>query len=114
MMEYLPFWAAFFNHLGYGVQVSPPSNSEIFEDGLQSLSAETCLPVNLAFGHIRWLQRENVDWIFSPSLVNLDKEAREAVHLSPYTEHIPYMVKSRNVMNVLTPCEIGPISPGRE
>lgn len=104
MVEYLPFWAAFFNQLGFGVRLSPASNSEMFEDGLQSLSAETCLPVKLAFGHIRWLQRESVDWIFFPSLVNLNKESQEAVHLCPYTEHIPFMVKSRHIKNLYTPC----------
>jgi len=104
MLEYLPFWSTFFNRLGYGVRLSPPSNSEMFEDGLHSLSAETCLPVKLAFGHIRWLQRENVDWIFFPSLVNLNKESHEAVHLCPYTEHIPFMVKSRKIGNLFTPC----------
>ncbi|MFC2164886.1 acyl-CoA dehydratase activase [Acidobacteriota bacterium] len=104
MVEYLPFWATFFNQLGFGVCLSPPSNSEMFEDGLQSLSAETCLPVKLAFGHIRWLQRESVDWIFFPSLVSLNKESQEAVHLCPYTEHIPFMVKSRKIINLCTPC----------
>jgi predicted CoA-substrate-specific enzyme activase len=103
LFEYLPFWTAFFNHLGYDVQVSPPSNSEIFANGLRRLSAESCLPVKIAYGHIQWLLDKKVDKVVFPSPLSLHKDSPDSVQLCPYTEHLPFMVSSAMERNILTP-----------
>ncbi|MGD9344439.1 MAG: acyl-CoA dehydratase activase [Candidatus Aminicenantes bacterium] len=104
LIEYLPFWTTFFHHLGYSVEVSPPSNSEMFANGLQKLSAEACLPVKIAYGHAQWLLDRGVDKVIFPSPVNLHKDSPHSLHRCPYTEHLPFMVKSAMESNVLTPC----------
>ena len=101
MVEYLPFWAGFFNHLGFGVLPSPSSGSAILEEGLKRLPAETCLPIKLAFGHTQWFSNTDVEWVFFPSLI--EPKPRDSVPLCPYAENIPFMVKSALEMDILTP-----------
>lgn len=94
MIEYLPFWSAFFRRLGCEVVVSPNSNSEVLEEGLRSVTAETCLPIKIAFGHVSALKKLDADWIFFPSLVDLHRNPSESFYLCPYSENAPFMVKS--------------------
>jgi predicted CoA-substrate-specific enzyme activase len=101
MVEYLPFWAGFFNHLGFGVLPSPSSGSAILEEGLKRLPAETCLPIKLAFGHTQWFSNTDVDWVFFPSLI--EPKPHDSVPLCPYAENIPFMVKSTVELEILTP-----------
>ncbi len=65
LYEYLPFWSTFFNLLGCEVCLSPNTNMEILEMGLKKLPAETCLPIKVAFGHVQWFEKKEVDAIFS-------------------------------------------------
>jgi predicted nucleotide-binding protein (sugar kinase/HSP70/actin superfamily) len=106
MLEYLPFWAVFFNRLGCDVKISPVSNLEIFKKGLRLLSAETCLPVKMAFGHAAWLEESDVDFIFFPSLIGgSDRGDEWSQRLCPYTEHLPYMLRPiLHKKKILTPC----------
>ncbi len=106
LMEYMPFWAAFFNRLGCEVLLSPPSNLDILARGLKKLPVETCMPIKLAFGHVNWLAANKPDYIFFPSLIHCEGEAGEMIQHCPYVEHIPWMVKAALGIEVLTP-EIG-------
>jgi predicted CoA-substrate-specific enzyme activase len=103
LIEYLPFWTTFFHQLGYNIMVSPPSNNDIFTSGLKSLSVEACLPVKMAYGHIQWLLDRGVDKVVFPSPVSMYKDSPESVLLCPYTEHLPFMVKSAMEGEILTP-----------
>jgi len=103
MLEYLPFWATFFNKLGCGVCVSPDSNMRVLEEGLKKLPAETCLPIKIAFGHVQSFEKKEVDWIFFPSHVDVHDNSLESVCLCPYCEHVPFMVKSALEIKFLTP-----------
>jgi len=94
MIEYLPFWSAFFRRLGCEIVVSPDSNTEILEQGLRNITAETCLPIKIIFGHVGALKKLEADWIFFPSLVDLHRNPLESFYLCPYAEHAPFMVKS--------------------
>ena len=106
LLEFMPFWGAFFNHLGCEVLLSPPSNLDILARGLKKLPVETCVPIKLAFGHVNWLAEQKTDYIFFPSLIHCEDEAGEMVQHCPYVEHIPWMVKAALGIEVLTP-EIG-------
>ena len=69
MYENYPFWFTFFTKLNYRVVLSPVSNRKIYEMGIESIPSESeCYPAKLAHGHIEWLIRQNVDFIFYPSL----------------------------------------------
>jgi predicted CoA-substrate-specific enzyme activase len=69
MYENYPFWAVFFRQLGYRVILSPLSTHSLYELGIDSIPSESeCYPAKLAHGHISWLIKQNVDFIFYPSL----------------------------------------------
>lgn len=69
MFENYPFWFTFFDDLGYRVVLSPTSNKNMYESGMESISSDTiCYPAKLVHGHIKWLVKEGVKWIFYPSI----------------------------------------------
>jgi predicted CoA-substrate-specific enzyme activase len=91
--EFLPFWKVFFNKLGYRVKVSPETSAEIMEAGIRLQPAETCLPIKIALGHVKFLQDDpEVDLVFLPSLIDSHKQKGESYYFCPYTEHLPYML----------------------
>lgn len=69
MYENYPFWAVFFKKLGYSVVLSPNSTRKIYELGIESIPSESeCYPAKLAHGHISWLIKHGVDFIFYPCI----------------------------------------------
>ncbi len=67
--ENYPFWAVFFKELGYRVILSPASTHKLYELGIESIPSESeCYPAKLAHGHINWLLRQPIDFIFYPSI----------------------------------------------
>ncbi len=69
LYENYPFWAVFFRKLGFQVILSPESSRNIYELGIESIPSESeCYPAKLAHGHITWLIRQQVDFIFYPCI----------------------------------------------
>ncbi|NLY87278.1 MAG: 2-hydroxyglutaryl-CoA dehydratase [Clostridiales bacterium] len=69
MYENYPFWHAFFSKLGFRVILSPPSNKDIYNSGMDSIASDTaCYPAKLVHGHIKWLVEHGVKRIFYPSI----------------------------------------------
>ncbi|WP_317855380.1 acyl-CoA dehydratase activase-related protein [Chakrabartyella piscis] len=70
MWEDYPFWFTYFTKLGYHVELSPESNKQIFEKGMESIPSESvCYPAKLVHGHIMSLIEKEVDMIFYPGIV---------------------------------------------
>lgn len=75
MYENFPFWHTFFTKLGYRVILSPQSNRKIYELGIESIPSESeCYPAKLAHGHISWLIKQGVKFIFYPCIPYEHKE----------------------------------------
>jgi len=91
--EYLPFWSTLLWELGFDVEVSPKTNRQIVNLGLESILSETCFPVKVAYGHIKYLLNAGVDFLFIPSFINLntEEESLERGFACPYTQTIPYV-----------------------
>ncbi|WP_408609658.1 acyl-CoA dehydratase activase-related protein [Catenibacillus scindens] len=69
MYENYPFWFTFFNELGYRVILSPPSSAKIYSLGIESIPSESvCYPAKLVHGHVMWLIKQNIKFIFYPSI----------------------------------------------
>lgn len=79
MYENYPFWHTFFTHLGYKVVVSPVSSRKIYELGIESIPSESeCYPAKLAHGHISWLLKQNIKFIFYPCIPYERKEFNDS------------------------------------
>ncbi len=69
MYENYPFWFTFFTELGYKVVLSPKSDRKIYELGIESIPSESeCYPAKLAHGHVTWLIRNGLKYIFYPCI----------------------------------------------
>ncbi len=91
--DYLPFWTTLLWELGFDVEVSPKTNRQIINLGLERLLSEACFPVKVAHGHIGYLLDKNVDAIFLPSFINLNTKGNrfERGFACPHTQTIPYV-----------------------
>ncbi|MCR5477357.1 MAG: 2-hydroxyacyl-CoA dehydratase [Lachnospiraceae bacterium] len=79
MYEDYPFWYTFFTKLGFRVLLSPTSTRQIYELGIESIPSESeCYPAKLAHGHVTWLIKQNVPFIFYPALFYERKEFEDA------------------------------------
>jgi len=69
MYENYPFWHAFFTHLGFRVVLSPATNKEMYQSGMDTISSDTaCYPAKVVHGHIKWLVENGIKRIFYPSI----------------------------------------------
>ncbi|MBQ8802447.1 MAG: 2-hydroxyacyl-CoA dehydratase [Tyzzerella sp.] len=79
MYENYPFWFTFFTNLGFRVVLSPASNRKIYELGIESIPSESeCYPAKLAHGHVEWLIRQGINFIFYPCIPYERKEFEDA------------------------------------
>jgi len=94
--DFLPFWTTLLWELGFEVEVSPETDRNIIDTGLETVLAETCFPVKTAHGHIKYLIDKGVDAILIPSFVNLNKtnDSFDTGFACPYTQTIPYLAKT--------------------
>lgn len=90
---YFPLWTTFFEALGGQVIVSPPTNKIILDEGIQSVVAETCLPVKIFFGHVQALCQKNLDYLFVPRLISVEKKA----YICPKFMGLPDMLEASKI-----------------
>ncbi len=91
-----PLWKAFFTEIGCEVVLSSPTNKDIIRTGADAMNTETCLPIAVSHGHVLELMGKDVDYVFVPSVVNLEHEAPDAVHsyACPLAQSLPYMLRA--------------------
>lgn len=94
--DYLPFWSTLLWELGFEVIVSPKTNKQIVNLGVENVLSEACFPVKVAHGHIAWLKDAGVDALFIPSFINVNQNADEYTRgvACPHTQTIPYVSKA--------------------
>ena len=79
MYENYPLWHTFFSDLGFRVKLSPRSNKELYEQGMETIPSDTaCYPAKIAHGHIQALIDSGVPMIFYPGVVFEREESKEA------------------------------------
>ena len=95
MFENYPFWYTFFTELKYEVVLSPTSTRKIYELGIESIPSESeCYPAKLAHGHVSWLIKKGVKFIFYPCVPYERNEFPDAVNhyncpiVTSYAENI--------------------------
>jgi activator of 2-hydroxyglutaryl-CoA dehydratase/predicted nucleotide-binding protein (sugar kinase/HSP70/actin superfamily) len=68
--DFFPLWKAFFEELGFEITISGRTNKKIVGQGLVNVVAETCLPAEITYGHLKDLLEKGVDYIFFPCLID--------------------------------------------
>ncbi len=86
---YFPFWKTFLECCGAKVLVSPNTNKQLLEKGLEVAESELCLPVKVFLGHVQSLISE-VDYILVPRVVKPERKT----YSCPKLLGLPDMVKA--------------------
>ncbi len=79
LYENYPLWHTFFTELGFRVELSPRSNKELYEKGIETIPSDTaCYPAKIAHGHIQALIDQGVPLIFYPGIIFERPETAQA------------------------------------
>jgi len=93
MYDLFPFWATFLRSLGFSVALPGRSTMRVLEQGNRRLTAETCLPIKLVYGHVAaLLEQGEADFVLLPAVVDIPDGARGKSHLCPFEESVGFMV----------------------
>jgi predicted CoA-substrate-specific enzyme activase len=96
LQDYLPYWSVLLWELGFEVVLSPKTNRKVVNLGVEKVLSETCYPVKIAYGHVRYLmEEEDVDRLFIPSFVHMNtvNDRFDNGHACPLTQSFPYQVR---------------------
>ncbi|NOY08103.1 MAG: CoA activase [Spirochaetes bacterium] len=93
---HFPFWRTFFEKLGFKVVLSRRSDKKLVAKSLGMLTAETCFPVELIYGHVDDLIDQGVDYIFLPFVADEKAEPDNPTvnYNCPWIQSHPYMIRA--------------------
>ena len=99
--EYGPLMLELLQQCGARAVLSPVTNKQILQAGLEICVDEACLPVKVFFGHVAYLA-EHVDALFVPRFVSVERGA----YICPKLMGLPDMVRARapGVPRLVDPC----------
>ncbi|MGE5404722.1 MAG: acyl-CoA dehydratase activase-related protein [Candidatus Saccharibacteria bacterium] len=86
-----PQWKVFFQELGWEPVSSPETTKAIATEGSSRAVNEACYPVKIYYGHIAYLARQSVDWLFVPRLVSIERKT----YICPKFMGLPDMIRSQ-------------------
>lgn len=87
-------WANFFDRLGFRLVLTPPTNNRISEMGIEVMTAETCYPVKVSHGHVRYLEGKT-SFLFLPVIIDMPTvEERERGFYCPLVQSNSYMTRA--------------------
>lgn len=94
--QQFPFWRSFFEELGFNVVLSRESDRSLVTKSIETVTSETCLPVELMHGHVIDLLDKGVDYVFLPFIVSGKyKEGDKTTNTNcPWIQSFPFMVKA--------------------
>lgn len=97
MYENYPLWHTMLTDLGFRVVLSPKSDKELFEKGIETIPSDTvCYPAKLSHGHIMSLIQKDVPAIFYPSVLYEQKEQAQAEnnYNCPIVQSYPEVIRN--------------------
>lgn len=94
--DFMPFWSTLLWELGFEVIVSPRTNRQVINLGVENILSEACFPVKVAHGHMTYLKDAGIDILFNPSFIDLNQNGDEYARgvACPHAQTIPYVSKA--------------------
>ncbi len=94
--QYLPMYSRFLKALGFEVVLSGQTDKRLIRMGVESVTAQPCFPVKVAYGHIIELLEKKVDLIFLPSIVSsmASFPRNKYNQICPYVQSFAYQVRA--------------------
>ena len=88
------FWTNFFWELGLMCVFSPKTNHKVSIAGIESMTSETCYPVKVSHGHVKFLM-DKTKYLFLPSMIDMRTPSeKETGFLCPMVQSNQYMVRA--------------------
>ena len=104
MYDLFPFWATFLRSLGFRVVLPGASTGSTLDAGVARLTAETCLPVKLVYGHVsKLLEDPDLDFVFMPAIQDLPDGDSGVTYLCPFEESAGFMVGGLEGTRIVAP-----------
>lgn len=93
--QYFPYWRTLFQELGFHLVISGNSDRPLITKSLGVVTAETCFPIELMHGHIKDLLDKDVDYVFTPFVVNQETDENNPTNNTncPWVQLYPFMVR---------------------
>lgn len=93
--QYFPFWRTFFSELGFHVVLSKTTDRPLITKSLELVTSETCFPIELMHGHMVDLLDKDVDFLFTPFIVNEEGSKDNPTNNCncPWVQTYPFMVR---------------------
>jgi len=94
--QLLPLFSRFFKALGFEVVLSGKTDKQTIRKGIETVTAQPCFPVKVAYGHIAELIDKGLDYVFLPSIVSMRKSFPDSKEdqLCPYVQSIGYQAQT--------------------
>ena len=106
MYDLFPFWATFLRTVGFRVYLPGPSTGAVLEASVEKLTAETCLPMKLIYGHVASLLESaapHVDFVFLPAIQDIPDCQDKVSYLCPFEESAGFMVGNFDASRIVAP-----------
>jgi len=88
-----PFWNTFFQELDFRVYLSEVTTRKAVNDGLDTMVAEPCFPLQVAHGHVKNLLEAGVDYIFIPNQINAESKSKKVEsYVCNWGQTLPFVV----------------------
>ncbi len=85
------FWVPIFRQLGFQVALSPKTDHAITRVGIESVTAETCFPIKVFHGHVKWIAN-HADIFFLPTVITVPPiDKKETSFFCPLVQSNRYM-----------------------
>lgn len=109
--ELTPFWASFFNALGFQVVLSDHSSSKMYRLGQMTIPSDTvCYPAKLLHGHVINLLDKGVKTIFYPCMsYNIEEKHTDNHYNCPVVAYYSEVIQAN--MRVLRNPEVKYLKP---
>ena len=93
--QYFPYWRTLFQELGFHLVISGTSDRPLITKSLGVVTAETCFPIELMHGHIKDLLDKDIDYVFTPFIVNQETDENNPTNNTncPWVQLYPFMVR---------------------
>jgi predicted CoA-substrate-specific enzyme activase len=93
-IQTIVLWANFFDRLGFRLVLTPPTNNLISGMGIEAMTAETCYPVKVSHGHVKYLAGKT-SRLFLPVIVDMPTpKRREKGFYCPLVQANSYMTRA--------------------
>ncbi|CAM3116353.1 2-hydroxyglutaryl-CoA dehydratase [Lactococcus hircilactis] len=112
MYENYPLWHTMLTELGFRVVLSPKSDKELYEQGIETIPSDTvCYPAKMTHGHVMSLIHSGVPTIFYPSVLFEQEEQKSAQnhYNCPIVQSYPEVIK--NNIDEIRDGKVGYIHP---